>query len=231
MRLNTLNISVFLFLLFAFASCLPLQENYDFEPEVDAEDPFANGTAWDFIQSATQLNDDGNFVGEHFNFLAAAIKKADMIEEYNQTATSDRTYLLLNNNAFTGSGDVIALATGSDTLGMNPTAEGVMERVDTPEKVEKLRTILKYHIIDAYVAQVPTLEERETWYLFQTLIPGEDGLIALKRDHIWRIAINLNGAPLPATATSQGERVRNHNYIFNNGIGHHLADPVRNQPY
>ena len=231
MRLNTLNISVFLFLLFAFASCLPVQENFDFQPEVDAEDPFGDGTAWDFIQSANKLTEDGKIDGEQFNYLAAAIKKADMVNEFNQTATSDRTYLLLNNNAFTGRGDVIQLATGSDTIGVNATAEETMERVDTPEKVERLRTILKYHIIDAYVDQVPTLEERETWYLFQTLIPGEDGLIALKRDHIWRIAINLDGAPLPATATSQGERVRNHNYIFNNGIGHHLADPVRNKPY
>ena len=231
MKLNTLNIAVFLLLSVAFASCLPIQENYDFQPEIDAEDPFADGTAWDYIQSANELNEEGNFDGEQFNFLAAAIRKADMIEEFNQTATSDRTYLLLNNNAFTGGGDVIALVTGSDTLGVNATAEDVMERVDTPEKLERLRTILKYHIIETYVAQVPTLEEFDVWYLFQTMIPGEDGLIALSRDFTWRIQINKDGAPLPATATSQGEQVRNHNYIFNNGIGHHIADPVRNQPY
>lgn len=231
MKLNTLNIAVFLLLSVALASCLPLQENYDFEPEVDAVDPFANGTAWDFIQSATQFNDEGNLVGEHFNYLEAAIRKADMVEEFNQTATTDRTYLLLNNNAFTGSNDVIDIITGSDTIGVGATPEETMERVDTPEKLETLRTVLKYHIIETYVAQVPTLEEREIWYLFQTMIPGEDGLIALKRDHVWRIDINKDGAPLPATATSQGERVRNHNYIFNNGIGHHLSDPVRNQPY
>jgi hypothetical protein len=231
MKLNTLNITLCLLIAITFASCLPIQENYDFEPEIDAVDPFADGTAWDFIQSTTELSDEGSLVGERFNYLAAAIKKADMVEEFDQTATTDRTYLLLNNNAFTGGGDVIALATGSDTIGVNATPEQTMERVDTPEKLEKLRTILKYHIIETYVAQVPTLEEKETWYLFQTMIPGEDGLIALKRDNLWRIQINLNGAPLPATATSQGERVRNHNYIFNNGIGHHLADPVRNQPY
>lgn len=232
MKLNTLNIAVFiLFLSVAFASCLPLQETYDFEPEVDAEDPYANGTAWDFIQSATQFNDEGNLVGEHFNYLEAAIKKADMVEEFNQTATSDRTYLLLNNNAFTGGGDVIEIVTGSATVEDGATPEQTMEGVDTPEKLEKLKTVLKYHIIETYVDQVPTLEEFDVWYLFQTMIPGEDGLIALSRDFTWRIQINKDGAPLPATATSQGEQVRNHNYIFNNGIGHHLADPVRNQPY
>jgi len=231
MKLSTLNIATFLLLILTIASCLPVQENFEFEPEVDAEDPFADGTAWDFIQSARLLSDDGTFDGEQFNYLAAAIEKADMVDEFDQTNTTDRTYLLLNNNAFTGGGDVIAIVTGSDTIGVNATATETMERVDTPEKLEKLRTVLKYHIISTYVDQVPTLEERDTWYLFQTLIPGEDGLIALSRDHLWRIDINKSGAPLPATATSQGERVRNHNYIFNNGIGHHLADPVRNQPY
>jgi len=231
MKFNNLNISILLLLVVALASCLPVQENFDFEPEVDAEDPFADGTAWDFIQSARVLNDEGNFDGEQFNYLAAAIEKADMVDEFDQTNTTDRTYLLLNNNAFTGGGDVIAIVTGSDTIGVEATAAETMERVDTPEKLEKLRTVLKYHIITTYVDQVPTLEERDTWYLFQTLIEGEDGLIALSRDHLWRIDINGPGAPLPATATSQRERVRNHNYIFNNGIGHHLADPVRNQPY
>lgn len=231
MKLSTLNIATFLLLILTIASCLPLQENFDFEPEIDAEDPFGDGTAWDFIQSANEFSDDGTLDGEQFNYLAAAIKKADMVDEYNQTATTDRTYLLLNNNAFTGGGDVIAIVTGSDTIGVNATPEETMERVDTPEKLEKLRTLLKYHIVTTYIAQVPTLEVFDVWYLFQTLIPGEDGLIAFKRDFTWRIDINRTGAPLPATALSQGERVRNHNYIFNNGIGHHLADPVRNQPY
>lgn len=231
MKSSTLNIATFLLLILTVASCLPVQENFDFEPEIDAEDPYADGTAWDFIQGANALNEEGSIDGDQFNYLAAAIKKADMVEEFDQTGNADRTYLLLNNNAFTGGGDVIAIVTGSDTIGENATPEETMERVDTPEKLERLRTVLKYHIIDAYVAQVPTLEEREIWYLFQTLIPGEDGLIALKRDHVWRIQINLKGAPMPETATAQGERVRVHNYIFNNGIGHQIADPVRNQPY
>jgi len=213
------------------ASCLPLQENFDFEPEVDATDPFADGTAWDFIQSANAFTEEGNISGENFNYLTAAIKKADMVDEFNQTNTTDRTYLLLNNNAFLGNNDVIDLITGSDTIGVGATPDETMERVDTPEKLERLKTILRYHIVTTYIAQVPTLEVFDVDYLFQTLIPGEDGLIGFRRDFTWRIDINKTPAPLPATATSQPERVRNHNYIFNNGIGHHLNDPVRNQPY
>ena len=232
MKLSTLNIATFLLLIVTLASCdLQLQENFEFEPEVDAENPFEDGTAWDFIQATTQFNEEGGIVGEHFNYLEAAIEKAGMVDEFNQTNTTDRTYLLLNNNAFLGNNDVIDIITGSDTIGVGATPTETMERVDTPEKLEKLRTVLKYHIVETYIAQVPTLEVFDVWYLFQTMIPGEDGLIAFKRDFTWRIDINRNGAPLPATATSQGERVRNHNYIFNNGIGHHLADPVRNQPY
>lgn len=42
------------------------------------------------------------------------------------------------------------------------------------------------------------------------------------------ILINHQGAPLPATAVSEFERIRN---VFSNGIGHYIADPFRNQPY
>ncbi|MGB5943945.1 MAG: hypothetical protein WBG71_13765, partial [Leeuwenhoekiella sp.] len=82
-----------------------------------------------------------------------------------------------------------------------------------------------------YIDQVPTLFEFGVQYLFQTRIPGEDGLIAFRRDERYRVDINTAPAPLPTSATSQNETIRNYNYIFNNGIGHHLNDPVRNQPY
>ena len=68
-----------------------------------------------------------------------------------------RTYLLLNNSAFTGNGDLINIVTGSASVGEDETPEQVMERVDTPEKMHKLRKLLSYHIVDDYVRQVPTL--------------------------------------------------------------------------
>ena len=63
------------------------------------------------------------------------------------------------------------------------------------------------------------------------MISGEDGRIVFRRDNRYRVDINRSPAPLPSSATSQFERVRNYNYVFNNGIGHSLNDPVRNQPY
>jgi len=150
-----------------------------------------------------------------------------MVEEYNNTSITDRTYLMLNNNAFTGNGDIIALVTGSAAVEPGATPAEVLENAD----VEILRTILRYHIVTTYITQVPTLFEFNVNYVFQTLIPGDDGVIVMRRDDRYRIDINRAPAPLPSTATSQFERVRAHNYVFSNGIGHVLADPVRNQPY
>ena len=215
-------------LLGLLASCdLKLQEDIEFVPEADLVDPYDNVTAWEFIQSQIQLNEEGLIDGEQLNYMKAAIERAGMVEEYNDVNMQERTYLLLNNNAFIGAGDIIQLVTGSEIVEEGETPEEVMARAD----VDVLKLILQYHIITSYIAQVPTLFEFDVNYTFQTLIPGEDGIIALRRDNRYRIDINRSPAPLPSSATSQWERVRLHNYVFNNGIGHIIADPVRNQPY
>ena len=209
-----------------FGCDLELQKGFDFVPEVDTTDPYKNITAWEFIQTRNNLNDNGSLNGEELNYMIAAIERAGMIDEYNGS-NADRTYLLLNNNAFTGGGDIIQLVTGSSSVAAGETPSDVMARAD----VDVLKRILQYHIVTTFVAQVPTLFEFGVNYIFQTLIPGEDGIIAMRRDDRYRIDINRAPAPLPSTATSQWERVRLHNYVFLNGIGHFIADPVRNKPY
>tara|TARA_R110002049_G_scaffold164173_2_gene330204 strand:- start:5690 stop:6406 length:717 start_codon:yes stop_codon:yes gene_type:complete len=238
--MKTIEIVVFKRMFTLMAMCmllvgcdLELNTGYDFNAELDLVEPFGNMTAWEFIQTQTQLNEDGETDGIKMNYFIEAIKTAGMVEEYNQTETTDRTYLLLTNSAFTGGGDIIQIVTGSwdeDVVAGETFAE-TMARVDTPEKLEKLRTLLKYHIVTTYINQVPVLFEYDTDYLFQTLIPGEDGLIAFRRTNRYGININNRDAPLPTSATSQSEGVRNHNYVFNNGIGHMIQDPVRNKPY
>ena len=209
-------------------SCdLDLQEGIEFVPEVDLTDPFADITAWEWLQTRTKLNDNGSINGEEFNYMIAAIEKAGMVEEYNNASMQDRTYLMLNNNAFTGNGDVIAIVTGSASIPAGATPAQVLENAD----VDKLKKVLQYHIVTSFVAQVPTLFEANVNYIYQTLIPGEDGVIVMRRDNLYRIDINKVPAPLPSSATSQFERVRGHNYVFQNGIGHIIADPVRNKPY
>ena len=95
-----------LIVIFVSSCDLSLQEGFDFEPEVDLTDPYADMTAWEFIQSRNVANDDGSLNGEELDYMIAAIKAAGMENEYSGT-DPDRTYLLLNNNAFVGGGDVI----------------------------------------------------------------------------------------------------------------------------
>tara|TARA_R110002033_G_C3896011_1_gene239440 strand:+ start:5160 stop:5906 length:747 start_codon:yes stop_codon:yes gene_type:complete len=239
---------VFIALAFTFSCDLPLQDTYDFDPELTIVDPYADGTAWDFFNSPNALRvreSDGALLGDSYNYLVAAIEKAGFVDLYNQTDNADRTYLMLNNNAFRGGGDVIQLVTGSSSEDVTVIENGVpvtrpgtpaevMERVDTPEELEVLRTILRYHIVDAYMAIIPQLAETNTQYIFQTLIPGEGGQIAFLRDDRYRTDINDDRRaplPFPSSATGQRERIRNQNYIFNNGIGHSINDPVRYFPY
>lgn len=65
-----------------------------------------------------------------------------------------------------------------------------MARVDILEELKKLRTVLRYHIVTTFIEQVPTLFTFDVWYVFQTLILGEHGLIAFSSDDRWRVDIN-----------------------------------------
>ena len=232
MRKLGIQVLIVLSLGFMFVSCdLALQESFDFKPEVDLTDPYGQKTAWQYIQERTALNDEGLLDGEELNYMIAAIKKAGFEDQYNQTIDTNRTYLLLNNDAFTRGDGVITIVTGIEEVPEGETPEQTLARVDTPEELEVLRTVLRYHIVTTYIAQVPTLEVTDVRYLFQTLIPGEDGLISFHREARWLMRINQPPAQLPASATSQGRNVHRHNYVFNNGIGHYLNRAVRNRPY
>ncbi len=219
-------------LIFMLSSCdLGLQEQFDFKPEANINNPFENLTAWEWIQTRSNSATAAPYNALEFDYMKAAIIKADMIEEFNQIATKDRTFLLLNNNAFLGAGDIIQIVTGSATVPAAETAEQTIDKVNTPVKLEKLKAVLRYHIVTTYILQVPTLYKQDTDYLFQTLIPGNDGLIAFRRNTIYQITVNSATAPLPKTATDEAKQCLSHNYQFKNGIGHVLADAARNKPY
>lgn len=216
-------------LVLLFVGCdLPVQERFFFEPEVDLSDPYGEITAWQFLNTpqANRLDEDGELILDNFNYLKEAVQAAGMVDEYN-TPNSGRTFLLLNNNAFIGGGDIIQLVTGSAAVEDGETPAEVMARAD----VDVLRIILDYHMVSTYITQIDPLLEFGVNYEFQTLIPGEDGRIVFRRDDRYRIDVNRSPAPLPSSATSQFETLRNYNYVFSNGIGHSLNDPVRNRPY
>ncbi|RCS26648.1 hypothetical protein DUT90_12945 [Polaribacter sp. WD7] len=240
-----------------FSACtLDVQDNFEFTPEFLDEDPFSNITAWEFIQSqgTVAILDDQNrkrLNGEKLDFMAAAIKRVGYEDLYNQTTTSDRTYLFLNNNAFTGNNrdrDIIRLVTGNTQGGgslVNP--DTLMASITAPDQINILKAVLRYNIVSTFVAQVPTLTIFDRDFLFKTFLPtlelDEDGTpialtnefadIAFRRDTRWDININNPSSPLPESALGRDfdETVRVHNIVLNNGIGHIMNDLVRFQPY
>ena len=156
--------------------------------------------------------------------MIEAIKISGLIEEYNQMSNTERTYLMLNNNAFTGGGDIIQVVTGSANVGASETIADVLADAN----IERLKKLLRYHIVTTYITQKDPLLDYTAEYTFQTLIDGEDGIIVFERNE--RYAISLNDSPtLPSTR--EPENVRNHNYLFSNGIGHIIADYVRVVPF
>jgi len=160
--INYLYILLFCSTAFLSSCDLELQRGFDFEPEVDLTDPFADLTAWKWLQTRTTRTEEGGLIGEEFDYMIAAIEKAGMVEEYNNASITDRTHLMLNNNAFTGDGDVIDIVKGSPDIAEGATPAEVIDSAD----VEILKRVLQYHIVTTYVAQVPTLFEFGVNYVF-----------------------------------------------------------------
>ncbi len=182
-------------LILIFVGCdLPVQERFFFEPEVDLSDVRGDCT-WQFLNTpqANALNEEGELViGDNFNYLKEAIQAAGMVD--NLFLMAVERFLMLNNNAFTGGGDVIQLVTGSAAVADGETPAEVMARAD----VDVLRIILDYHMVSTYITQIDPLIELGVNYEFQTLIPGEDGRIVFRRDNRYRIDVNRSLLPCQA---------------------------------
>ncbi|MEM1356547.1 MAG: fasciclin domain-containing protein [Bacteroidota bacterium] len=204
-----------LFLLVGLAtSCdLPVQPKFEFEPEIGELVTFEDQTVLEWMRSDASIGGNTNV---NFDILVSAIEATGMEAEYSNSGDR-RTFLMLNNEAFTGGGEIFSV------LGVD-----AIDSLDATG-IDRLRTILRYHIIDDYVDQGPeALPALLIHYFFQTLIPGEDGRISVNRDERFRMNINrADGLP----GTARGTQVRQHNYVFSNGIGHHIRDYVRTRPY
>ena len=196
-----------------FLSCgdLKQQEKFVFKPGIPELVTFKDQTAWEFIQKQTSVA--GTIpAANRFDFMITLIKVAGLEEEYNKNI-SNRTYLLLNNSAFTGTGRINALLTG------------VLTGTGDLTKVDKVRAanLLRYHIVDAYVNQTTSLPIYFVNYEFKTLLDGPNGIIKIQRNE--RYSLTINNAPdLPATRRTTG--VTLHNYIFKNGIAHVISSHV-----
>lgn len=201
--------------LFMATSCeLGLQKKFDFVPETTNLRTFKDQNAWEFIQKQTSDNPLA-LQTDKLDLFIQAVKLVGLEAEYSKPG-NNRTFLMFNNAAFNGTGKIIQVVTGSTT-----------GKLENANKV-KLTNLLKYHIVEAYVDQKEALPVYGTNYTFQTSIPGEEGMIVFRRDE--RYSVTINDSPeLPTTRKSAG--IRNHNFIFGNGIGHVLQDYVRRTPF
>lgn len=185
---------------------LAVQEPFEFNPEIAPQQTF-NMTALEWIRSNPN---------EEFNYLDSAITITGLEAEYSSNS-GQRTYLLLKDRAFTDGGEILQQLGGSRTA--------LMADLD----VDRLRTVLRYHIIDEYVSNgFDELAVLYTDYIFQTLVPGEAGRISINRDDRFRLRIN-NSPDLAGTKKSA--LLGNHNYIFTNGVAHLSNDSFRNEPF
>jgi uncharacterized surface protein with fasciclin (FAS1) repeats len=204
--------------------------------------PFSELSVWDWIQ--TQKTPNGAvFNVDKFDFLIKAIEVTGLQEEF-KYAGKDRTYFLLNNDAFTATSNglngsvapnyatvanipILRLVVPSMTILPNDKLKTFdFSTLDANQK-NKLRDILKYHIVTSYIDQENVLVEKTFNYRFKTRLEGEKGIVFVSR--VLRLDIVLNGIPADVQgsvrplAGAKFSIVRNHNYIFKNGIAHHLA--------
>jgi Fasciclin domain len=193
-----------------FSSCgdLALQKTNEFQPGILPTNNYNDVLAWDFIQQQTSPVGTTPAANK-LDYMITLIKVAGLEEEYKKPNT-DRTFLLLNNSAFTGAGKINALLTG------------VVLGTGDLTKVDKTRAanLLKYHIVNAYVNQSTSLPIYAVNYDFNTLLEGPNGIIKIQRNERYALTIN-SSADLPTTRRTTG--VTLHNYQFKNGIGHFIS--------
>lgn len=200
------NFLLFCLVLLLSGCDLAVQEPFEFNPEIAPQQTF-DMTALEWIRSNPN---------EEFNYLDSAITITGLEAEYS-TNSGQRTYLLLKDRAFTDGGEILQQLGGSRTA--------IMADLD----VDRLRTVLRYHIIDEYVSNgFDELAVLYTDYIFQSLVPGEAGRVSINRDDRFRLSINRSP---DLSGTKKGARLGQHNYIFTNGVAHLSNDSFRNEPF
>lgn len=193
---------------------LEIQKPFVFTPDTQDIATFEDKTVWEWLQtqkSPTSLTAVDQF---KFDYMIEAIQYTGLVEEFNRKSDR-RTFFLLNNNAFAGTGKIFQALTGKIT--------GPVNTVDKA----RLTAVLKYHIINQYITQLDPLINFNTNYFFQTLNDGDSGKMLLRRNELYRVSINPETV-FPITATRRSTTVRTHNLRYANGIAHVLNDYTRN---
>lgn len=197
-------------LLLTLSGCdLERQRQFEFNPEISPQVTF-DMTALDFVKMHP---------GDDFFYLDSAITLTGLEAEYS-TNESKRTYLLLKDNAFNNRGQLIQQITGQTDVSLDSF---------NVDQIDRLRTALQYHIIEAYVENgFDPLEVLFQDYFFQSLVPGPDGVVSISRDERFRLQINGSD---DLQGTKRGGRLGEHNYIFTNGVAHLTGNSFRNAKF
>ena len=201
---------LFALVLLLITGCdLERQRQFEFDPDIAPQVTF-DMTVLDFIRSHP---------ADDFNYLDTAITLTGLAAEYESNA-DPRTYLLLKDAAFTSRGEILQQITGDATTSL--------DSLDATQ-IERLRYVLRYHIIEDYVENgFDPLEVVFQDYFFQTLIFGDDGILSLNRDDRFRLGVNQSQ---DLQGTRKGGRLGEHNYIFTNGVAHLTGASFRNANY
>ena len=174
---------------------MPLQQNYDYESSV--LDPHISATAWDFLQTKSDL----------FSIFTEAVEYAGLDNYYKQTERK-YTFLVLNNTA-------MKLYMMDRFPGTNSITECDRDQV---------RDMLLYHIVDGEYSGYGQLPVEPMFVL--TLLKGDQGLMTmLVRKNPWqadagKIVINDTGSngssPMRLATTSNLLPVNGVIHIFEN---------------
>ncbi len=232
--------------LITLVSCdLEVQKQFDFKPEiVPIDDVYKNVTVWEFLQTQTTpstymepANVNTSLDLFKFDLLIDAIKITGLEAEYSST-DPNRTYVLLNNEAFLGAiSTTTTVPAGITTIfgvfkSLAPKNSTLSSLVNTPALVDKLRNILKAHIVTSYITQLPTLYVAQKDYVYNTLGPSPNNVIYFKRDERLVILINSSAkVPLGTTTLGKTTTVTQHNFVFKYGIGHISNGYTRIAPF
>lgn len=250
-------ISILSIIALIMTSCtLDLQDEFNFKPDVNDNDPFENLTAWEFIQqrrtnsiadpeTGARRLDDNNL-----DYLRAAIEAAGFESLY--MANTTRTFLFLSNRAFiNGNNDRNPNVIINGSRGTAPRTVNVDTYFEDlePEQMNRLKAILLYHIIEGeQLDQLQAFPTINVVRKFNTLLPqvtldendaplelsDSPSEIALERRLEFKLTINPDTADLIPSALDDDFDSRNvaiHNFVLSNGIGHFIEGAVRFQEY
>lgn len=189
---------IILFAIVTSCGKLDFQDKFEFKPDIPELTPYKDLTAWEFLELDPK---------KEFTYMKQAIELAGLKDEYINNSTK-YTFLLLKNEAFTASGQALQALTGR--------SNGDLATVPK----ERLIKFVKYNILEKYVDQGPehlVIVNRD--YIFQSLVPGDEGKVSIRRNVFLSFAFNLS--PL-LPVTKKGTNQVTHNYVFKNGIAHFL---------